>query len=91
MPKKLNAGAVVGLVRELSASRDPGHLAVAGPAALTETLRRDLSREGDPGAVRVGTHQGAAVLVYVLAAPPAEDDLTALKACLLYTSPSPRD
>ncbi len=77
---KLSPGAVVGLVRELSASRDPGHLAIAGPAALTESLRRDLARDADPGAVRVGTHDGAAVLVYVLAAAPTEDDLAALKA-----------
>ena len=80
MAKKLNPGAVVGLVRELSASRDPGHLAVAGAAALTETLTRDLARGGDPGAVRVGTHHGAAVLIYVLAGPPSEEDLAALKA-----------
>jgi uncharacterized protein (DUF697 family) len=80
MPKKLNAGAVIGLVRELSASRHPGHLAIAGPAALTEALRRDLARDADPGAVRVSTHHGAAVLVYVLAAAPTEDDLAALKA-----------
>lgn len=79
MAKKLNPGAVVGLVRELSASRDPGHLAVAGAAALTETLTRDLARGGDPGAVRVGTHHGAAVLIYVLAGPPSEEDLAALK------------
>jgi uncharacterized protein (DUF697 family) len=80
MPKKLNAGSVIGLVRELAASRNPGHLAIAGPAALTETLRRDLARDADPGAVRVGTHHGAAVLLYVLAAPPTEDDLAALKS-----------
>jgi uncharacterized protein (DUF697 family) len=80
MARKLNAGAVIGLVRELSASRDPGHIAIAGPAALAETLRRNLGRDGDPGAVRVGPHHGASVLVYVLAAPPSEEDLAALKA-----------
>ena len=76
MPKKLNPGAVIGLVRELSVPRHPGHLAVAGASALTESLRRDLGRDAEPGAVRVGTHHGAAVLVYVLAGPPTEDDLT---------------
>src|SRR5262245_54546260 len=80
MPKKLNAGAVIGLVRGLSSSRHPGHVAIAGPAALTETLRRDLARDAAPGAVRIGTHHGAAVLVYVFAAAPAEEDLAALKA-----------
>ena len=80
MARKLNAGAVIGVVRELSVSRHPGHLAIAGPAALTESLRRDLARDADPGAVRVGTHHGAAAFVYVLAAPPTEDDLVALKA-----------
>lgn len=80
MPKKLNPGAVIGLVRELSVPRHPGHLAVAGASALTESLRRDLGRDAEPGAVRVGTHHGAAVLVYVLAGPPTEDDLAALKA-----------
>jgi uncharacterized protein (DUF697 family) len=78
--RKLNAGAVIGLVRELSVSRDPGHVAIAGPAALAESLRRDLGRDGDPGAVRVGPHHGASVLVYVLAAPPSEEDVAALKA-----------
>jgi uncharacterized protein (DUF697 family) len=80
MARKLNPGAVIGLVRELSASRDPGPVAVAGPAALAESLRRDLARDGDPGAVRIGSPDGAAVLVYVLAAPPTEEDLAALKA-----------
>jgi uncharacterized protein (DUF697 family) len=80
MARKLNAGAVIGLVRELASSRDPGHLAIAGPPALTETLRRDLARDAAPGAVRIGTHDGAAALVYVLAAPPTEEDLAALKA-----------
>jgi uncharacterized protein (DUF697 family) len=80
MARKLNAGAVIGLVRELSASRDPGHLSISGPAALTEMLRRDLGRDGDPGAVRVGTHHGAAVLIHVLAGSPSDEDLAALKA-----------
>jgi uncharacterized protein (DUF697 family) len=80
MPKKLNPGAVIGLVRELAAARDPGHVAIAGPAALTETLQRDLARDAAPGAVRIGTHHGAAVLIYVLAGAPTEDDIAALKA-----------
>ena len=80
MATKLNPSAVVGLVRELAASRDPGHIAISGPAALTETLRRELARDGDQGAVRIGTHHGASVLVHVLAGPPSEADLEALKA-----------
>jgi uncharacterized protein (DUF697 family) len=78
--KKLNPTAVVGLVRELSAARDPGHIALSGPTALTETLRRELSRDADPGAVRIGTHHGASVLVHVLAGPPSEEDIEAFKA-----------
>lgn len=77
---KLTPAAVIGLVRELSAARDPGHLAISGPPALTEALRRDLGRDSEPGAVRVGTHAGAAVLVHVLAGPPTEADADALKA-----------
>jgi uncharacterized protein (DUF697 family) len=78
--KKLNPSAVVGLVRELAASKDPGHLAISGPTALTDTLRRELARDGDPSAVRIGTHHGAALLIHVLTGPPAEADLETLKA-----------
>lgn len=80
MARKLNPGAVIGLVRELSVSRHPGHLAISGPPALTETLRRDLARDSEPGAVRLGTHHGAAVLLHVLAAAPTEEDAAVLKA-----------
>lgn len=69
MPKLPLAPAVVfNLVRELrksNASRKP--LVVAGARELTEALRRELVRDGDPTAVRATGVANAAALVYVLA------------------------
>lgn len=75
----LRVGTVLGLVRELAAAGDPGHVAVTGPRGLADALRRELARGGDAGAVREGPVEGAAALVHVLAAAPGEDDRTLLK------------
>jgi uncharacterized protein (DUF697 family) len=79
MARKLSAGALVGLVRELSAVGDPGHVVVSGPPTLAETLRKELARGGDASAVRPGPLDGAAVVVHVLAAAPGDDDEATLK------------
>jgi uncharacterized protein (DUF697 family) len=74
----LHPGAVFGLVRELRATAaDAGPLVVLG--ALSDVLRKDLSRGAAPGLVRQGPVEGAAALVYVLAAAPTEDDERVLK------------
>jgi uncharacterized protein (DUF697 family) len=72
--------AVLGLLRELrSAATEPGTVVVMGPPALAETLRDELARGGEPGAVRVDRLEGASALVYVLAARPTEEDKRVLK------------
>jgi uncharacterized protein (DUF697 family) len=76
----LRPGAVLGIVRELSAGRDPGPLVVAGPTVLADALRKELGRAGEPGAIRGGPVEGAAALVHVLAAAPREEDEATLKA-----------
>jgi len=77
---RLHPLAVIGLVRELRAAAvDPGPLVVAGASALAEVLRRELTRGGGASAVRDGPIEGAAGLVYVLAAAPAEEDDRLLK------------
>jgi uncharacterized protein (DUF697 family) len=74
----LHPGAVFGLVRELRAAAvDPGPLIVVG--ALSDVLRKELSRGAAPGAVREGPVEGAAAVVYVLAAAPTEEDERVLK------------
>lgn len=60
----LSLGAVRKLVKELgSAERRP--LAIGGARQLAVALERDLVRGGDPGAVRVGGPEGAAVYVHI--------------------------
>ena len=80
MAPKLRPAAVIAVLRELSAAGDPGHVAVSGPDVLADTLRKELARGGDASAVRRGSHEGAAVLVHVLAAAPTEADERVLKA-----------
>lgn len=66
---------MIGLLRELRAAAvDPGPLVVAGASALAEVLRRELTRAGGASVVRDGPVEGAAALVYVLAAAPGEED-----------------
>jgi uncharacterized protein (DUF697 family) len=72
--------AVLGLLRELrSAATDTGPIVVMGPRALAETLRDELARDGEPGAVRIDRLEGASALVFVFAAPPTEEDKRILK------------
>jgi uncharacterized protein (DUF697 family) len=59
---------VFNLVRELrkgAGSRKP--IALGGARELADALRRELVRDGDASAVRSGSADGAAALVYVLA------------------------
>lgn len=76
---RINPGAVYGLLKELRAAAvDPGPLVVTGAGALPEVLRKELTRTGGAAAVREGPVEGAAALVYVLAAAPTEEDERAL-------------
>lgn len=52
---------------------------IAGPRLLAETLRGELTRGGQPGAVQVGAIDRASVLLLVLGAPPADEDERVLK------------
>jgi uncharacterized protein (DUF697 family) len=89
--------ATVKLLRELrSATSDRRPLALGGARSLVDALRRELVRDGDASAVRVGsTHDGAAALVYVLADAPTEEDERALREAdvrgvpLLVVGPEP--
>jgi uncharacterized protein (DUF697 family) len=75
----VHPGAIVGLVRELRATvKDPGPVVVTG--ALSDVLRRDLTREGGADVVRAGPPESAAVLVHVLAASPGDEDESVLRA-----------
>jgi uncharacterized protein (DUF697 family) len=78
---RLHPMAIFSLVRELKlAAESKGPLCVAGAPALAEALARDLSRDGDRSAVRVGLTADAEALVYVLAADATDDDERALAA-----------
>ena len=89
--------AVLKLVRELrSSTADRRALVVGGARSLADALRRELAREGDASAVRVGSSvDGAAALVYVLAGVPNEEDERVLRAAdlagvpLLVVGPEP--
>jgi uncharacterized protein (DUF697 family) len=74
----ISPGAAFGLLRELRATAvDPGPIVVTG--ALSDVLRKDLTRAGGAGAVRGGSPDGASVHVHVLAGPLGEDDLRMLR------------
>ena len=72
------------LLRELrSSTADRRPLVLGGARSLVDALRRELVRDGDGSAVReatLGAVDGAAALVYVLAAEPTEDDERALRS-----------
>jgi uncharacterized protein (DUF697 family) len=75
----LQPGALFGLLRELRATAsDPGPVVVTG--ALSDVLRKELTRDGGAEAVRSGPVEGASVLVHVLAGPIGEEDLRVLKS-----------
>jgi uncharacterized protein (DUF697 family) len=70
----VSIGAVRKLMKELAAvERRP--LAVGGAAELARTLERDLTRGGDPAAVRIGAPAGAGLYVHIATG----DDEAALK------------
>jgi uncharacterized protein (DUF697 family) len=81
------------LLRELRGiSADPRPLGVGGSRELAGALARELTRGGDPTAVReVGTDpggvRGVAALVYVLAGKPQEEDGRVLKAASMAGMP----
>ena len=77
----LHPGAVWGLLKELRISAaDEGPLVVEGPAALAETLRRELGRDAAPGSVRGGSPRGAGAFVLVVGGPvgPEQEELLKL-------------
>jgi len=84
MPKlPLSPVAVFNLVRELRAGDERKPLVVGGARELVGALRRELTRDGDPGAVReasLGALEDAAALVYVLAGDVTDEDERALRA-----------
>jgi uncharacterized protein (DUF697 family) len=76
----LKPAAVLGVIREIRASREGDKpLAVGGAKELAAALRRELARGGVAEAVREGSPEGAAALVYVIAGDVHADDEQALK------------
>jgi uncharacterized protein (DUF697 family) len=80
MAVKLSPFTVWGLVKELRiAAEDTRPLLIGGP--LAAQLEKELSRGGEPGAVRVGGRvEDAAVLVRILAGAPTDEDKEELRA-----------
>jgi uncharacterized protein (DUF697 family) len=73
--------AVFSLVRELRlVAESRGVLCVAGAPALAEVLAKELARDGDLSAVRVGLTPNADALVYLLAGEVTAEDEKALAA-----------
>jgi len=82
VPRKLplKPAAVLGLIKEIRASREGEKpLAVGGAKELAAALRRELTRGGVAEAVREGSPEGAAALVYVIAGDVDEEDERALR------------
>jgi uncharacterized protein (DUF697 family) len=93
----LAPAAVFNLLRELrtaAAGRKP--IVVGGARVLAEALRRELLRGGDESAVRAGTPEGGAALVYLLGGDVTADDERALRAAesanvpIVVLGPDPR-
>ncbi len=82
MKLPLGPAAVYALVRELRAeAQGERPLAVGGARELAAALRRELVRDGDPGAVvESGRFEDVAALVFILAGPPTEDDQRILRS-----------
>ena len=58
----VSVGALRKLMKELQAAgKDRKPLALGGAAELARTLERELTRGGDPSAVRVGAYTGSSV------------------------------
>jgi uncharacterized protein (DUF697 family) len=72
----VSIGAVRRLLRELDASsRERKPIAIGGATEIARTLERELTRGGDPSAVRIGRPDGATVYVHIATG----DDEAALK------------
>ena len=91
MKLPLAPAAVFDVVRELrDSTKREKPIVLGGARALVDALRRELLRDGDPGAVRdasLGALDGAAALVYVLAGEPTEEDERALRAADMANVP----
>ncbi|HEY2541531.1 MAG TPA: hypothetical protein VGH92_00620 [Gaiellaceae bacterium] len=61
----VSIGALRKLIKELNAADDRKPVAIGGAAEIARTLERELTRGGDPTAVRVGAPGGAAVYVHI--------------------------
>jgi uncharacterized protein (DUF697 family) len=81
MPMPVRPGVLRALLKEISVSGEVQKpLVVGGARELASVLRRELSRDAKPGAVRADdSPDGAAVLVYVLVHKPTDEDEAALK------------
>jgi uncharacterized protein (DUF697 family) len=76
----LKPAAVLGLLKEIRASRETEKpLAVGGAKELAAVLRRELTRGGVAEAVRDGSPEGAAAVVYVIAGDVDGEDERALR------------
>ena len=77
MKTPVSVGALRKLMKELrAAGEDRKPVALGGAGEIARTLERELTRGGDPSAVRVGAPQGAAVYVHIATG----DDEGALRA-----------
>ncbi|HEY5099951.1 MAG TPA: hypothetical protein VII54_07850 [Gaiellaceae bacterium] len=77
MKTPVSIGALRKLMKELrAAGKDRKPVALGGAGEIARTLERELTRGGDPSAVRVGAPEGAAVYVHIATA----DDEGALRA-----------
>jgi uncharacterized protein (DUF697 family) len=72
----VSIGGLRRLIKELQAAGDDRRpIAIGGAAELSRTLERELTRGGDPSAVRIGAPAGAAVYLHIATG----DDEAALK------------
>jgi uncharacterized protein (DUF697 family) len=77
MKTPVSIGALRKLMKELrAAGKDRKPVALGGAGEIARTLERELTRGGDPSAVRVGAPQGAAVYLHIA----TSDDEGALRA-----------
>src|SRR5258708_35534173 len=73
----VSVSALRGLLKELRGSENRKPLVIGGAHELARVLERELTRDGDAAAVRVGDPEGAAVYVHLIAG--SGEDETALK------------
>ncbi|HUZ97902.1 MAG TPA: hypothetical protein VMU74_00945 [Gaiellaceae bacterium] len=77
MKAPVSVGALRKLMKELrAAGKDRKPVALGGAGEIARTLERELTRGGDPSAVRLGAPRGAAVYVHIATG----DDAGALRA-----------